>query len=642
MTKKTGVFSTYCWLNFSFLLFLFLPSVSAKTRWSSLHLTPDADFLYGGEFVIDAEGYYFGDSLRKKAVINPSGGVDIGIMEWVNLEAGYAGGFTMGFKARLLGENGPYLPSLAIGAHNIITNKETNYFGSHDSTMANEFYLALGKSVEPLKMRLHAGVQTIPGSKTEQINPFFSIEEYFGNGLYATLEVARRREAFWPSLFGSWRILKRKLEISAGVVAINRMFFDNNNKFNFSLTSSDSIGFVRPGIWFGVRYCGFLGFGKKEAFSSMDDRLDRQKKAIDELKGQIDTLKSAITQHQRRMAQVDYSLSTLTDSVLSDKNRLRSVLLEKIVSLKSLYESEPFDPEQVRQAINQIVLLKENALPSLKEFVVDKKQDRHVRLIGISLIGDIGGTGASDILLDVLSQSEDPDIKIEILIALGKMKETRAVYVMEQLANDPTDVVAFTAQEVLQKLVKDKGIKISFDLKMRAVSMPESTAIKEEKIPVLKVKDTLSAKAGTLPNHAPKSKADSMQTLKSAPVPAPAVKPAATRSLDSAKAAPADKTAPGDSSKAKVQPIKPPSDDVWGVQAVDSSKTTTGKNTPSQASPVDTTVNKQAVDTTAALKPAQAVVNDKKTGKQSVKKEKPAKKPKEKTPPSPPVDEKNW
>jgi hypothetical protein len=133
-----------------------------------------------------------------------------------------------------------------------------------------------------------------------------------------------------------------------------------------------------------------------------------------------------------------------------------------------------------------------------------------------------------------------------------------------------------------------------------------------------------------------------MQTLKSAPVPAPAVKPAATRSLDSAKAAPADKTAPGDSSKAKVQPIKPPSDDVWGVQAVDSSKTTTGKNTPSQASPVDTTVNKQAVDTTAALKPAQAVVNDKKTGKQSVKKEKPAKKPKEKTPPSPPVDEKNW
>jgi FOG: HEAT repeat len=587
------------WASASFLLFLLLPSASAKTRWSSLHLVPDADFLYGGQYVIDAEGYYFSDSLRKKAVINPTALLDVGIIEWVNVEVGYAGGATIGFKARLLGETGPYIPSLAIGAHNIITNKEVNYFSSKDSTMANEFYVAFAKSVEPLKMRLHFGIQTIPGSSTEQVNPFVAIEEYLGTGFYATLEVARRKEAFWPSVFGSWRILQRKLEISAGVVAINRMLFDKNNKFKFSLTSSDSGGFVRPGIWFGLRYCSDLSFGKKEAFSSMDEKLDRQSTSFEELKKEIDTLKRAIADNQRKMAQVDNSVSTLTDSVLSDKNRMRSVLLEKIVSLKSMYESEPFDPEQVRKAINQIVLLKENALPSLKEFVMDKKQDRHVRLLGISLIGDIGGTGASDILLDVLSQSEDPDIKIEILIALGKMKETRAVYVMEQLANDPTDVVAFTAQEVLTKLAREKGIKLSSELKMRTVVMPETSVIKEEKIPVLNAKDTLPAKGrNALPKKASVASADSAKTIKSA-------------------------------------------DDVWGVQTQDSSKTAAHKNVPSQPAAVDTAASKPAIgDTSAAAKTAGDV--KKATGKQNVKKEKTVKKTKEKSAPPPPANDKTW
>jgi hypothetical protein len=36
-------------------------------------------------------------------------------MEWVNIEAGYTGGFNLGIKARILGETKPWMPSLAIG-----------------------------------------------------------------------------------------------------------------------------------------------------------------------------------------------------------------------------------------------------------------------------------------------------------------------------------------------------------------------------------------------------------------------------------------------------------------------------------------------------------------------------------------------
>ena len=246
-----------------------------------------------------------------------------------------------------------------------------------------------------------------------------------------------------------------------------------------------------------------------------------------------------------------------------------------------------------------------------------------MRLLGISLIGDIGGSGASDILLDVLSQSEDPDIKIEILIALGKMKETRAVYVMEQLANDPTDVVAFTAQEVLQKLAREKGIKLSPELKMRPVNMPESTAVREEKIPVAKSRDTLSARdknAQVVTPHTQKSKADTVQTVKKTPM--------------------------VDSSKVKMPSApKNAQDDLWGVQAGDSSKAGADQNAhPTQSSALDTAGHKTSVgDTSSAAKPAGDIIKEKTApDKKNAKKEKPAKKPKEKSPPRPPVDEKNW
>jgi hypothetical protein len=493
---------------FFFLIFIcgVLGTSSAKTRWSSLHFIPDADFLAGGHYVIDMQGYTFADS-AKGQVLRPSAFLTMGIIEWVNLEIGYAGNVNLGFKARLINESGNYIPSIAVGARNIISSKETNYFESPD-TMKNAFFVALAKSVEPIRLRIHAGLQTIPSSSKDQVDPFFGLEEYFGNGLYATLELSRLKGAFCPSLFISWRILKKNLEFSAGAVALNRLFFDTNNKFNVNLTTpASSKLFMRPGFWLGIRYHGFLRMGKTKVFASMDDQVKDQGNYIESLKKQVDSIKTALAENLTRLAKVDNSIVMLSDSIYTDRNRLKAALYDKLIALKILYESEPFEPELARQAISRIVAIKENALPILKEFVIDKKQDRKIRLFSISLIGEMGGTGASDALLDVLSQSEDPDVKIEILIALGKTKETRALFVMEQLANDPIDVVAFTAQEVLTRIVKEKGIKLSPDFKMRTITMSDTPTIKEEKIPVQR------AKKGQSPDAA---KVGAQDTLKPA------------------------------------------------------------------------------------------------------------------------------
>ena len=186
--------------------------------------------------------------------------------------------------------------------------------------------------------------------------------------------------------------------------------------------------------------------------------MSRQNETIKALSLSVDTLKLMIAETRRRMYDVNTSLLKMTDSLSMDKSRMKPLLIEKITALNSLYTEEPFEPERARRAINEIVALRESALPGLREILLDRTLDKRVRVLAVTLLGDIGNAGASDILLDVLSQTQDPDIKIEICIALGKIRETRAEYVLEQLANDPVDAVAFTAQEVLLKLTKETGM----------------------------------------------------------------------------------------------------------------------------------------------------------------------------------------
>jgi hypothetical protein len=638
-----------------FLLFLTACSLQSKTRWSALHFVPDADFLMGGQYVVDAEGYYFSDTAAK-AVLKPAVLAALGIMEWVNVEGGYAGGPTIGFKARILGESGDYVPSIALGVHNIISNKEAGLFSAKD-TLTNEVYLAMGKSIEPLRMRIHLGFQTIPKSKTDQLNPYIAIEEYFGSGLYASIEVFRRKQEFHPSLFVSYRFLKKHLEVAVGAVRINRLFFDENNQFKMALGNTGTTDFVKPGIWFGLRYSGSFGFGKKDAFMTVEDRVSRQDQTIKSLSLTVDSLKLMIGETRRRMFDVNTSLLKMTDSIGMDKSRMKPILVEKIVSLKTLYTEEPFEPERVRRAINEIVALRENALPGLREILLDKTLDKRVRVLTVMLLGDIGNAGASDILLDVLSQTQDPDVKIEICIALGKIKETRAEYVLEQLANDPVDAVAFTAQEVLLKLTRDTGMKPSPDAKMRKVPMAEPSApITDTKIktkqaavdtsspPPAPVKKNASPeKSGQLPQILPAVKAVPQQASKPAPdtVKSPAQGAAAKKAAESSIV---NTAASKDSAKAASGKDKQVSGDVWGVEhAADSNSVQNARDSvkapaPAEAKPAkpdsshvakfDSLISKTSKDTKSSKK-----AQDKKAVK-------PAKAPKEKQAEEP--DNKSW
>ncbi|MBD3322832.1 MAG: hypothetical protein GF350_17160 [Chitinivibrionales bacterium] len=459
---------------------------SAKTRWSSLHIIPDADLIRGGYFITEGLGYYFVDSDTggTSPAISGGGLIRLGIIEWVNIHLGYAGGPTIGFKARILGETKPWMPSLAVGAHNVFAHKEASYFDADSAVaedMANEFYCVLGKSIEQLKTRFHLGVQSIPTNEKEVVNPVLGIEKYFGAGVYTTIEVHRRDEEIVPSLFVTWRTLKKRIQIAAGIVDLAGFLFDKG-EFRFALSDpAPASSLVHPGIWFGVAYNGNLGFGKKAGFASIDDRLAKQERIVYSLRDEVDSLKRMTSTNKEQLHAVSQSLGSLVDSMPSDREQLRLLLLDKIISLKSLYEAVPFEPEKVKQTIREIANFREKAVPPLKEIVLDKSEDRYVRMLSAALLGEIGNKAASDVLLNILSEEEDPGIRIEILIALGKMRETQGIYLMEQLANDPDDGVALAAQEVLQKLSKETGVTLSPELKMRDITTQNPESVMEKK-----------------------------------------------------------------------------------------------------------------------------------------------------------------
>jgi len=465
----------------SLIVFLSVQVVSAKTRWSSLKIIPDADLLSSGDLILEGYGVYFADS-DGKANVNPGGVLRVGIMEWVNLHAGYAGGFTFGFKARILGETKRLMPSLAIGSHNILMHKEAYYFDADVSDdFNNEFYLAFGKTLSAIKTRLHFGIQTMPTVESEKINAFVGFEKYFGTGLYISLEGHMRKREFHPSLFFSWRLLKRKLELSAGVTELRKMLF-TDNKFEISLSKPSQGRLVRPAIWFGIRFRGSLSAGKDGGFVSMGDKLSEQDEIIDRLSTEIENMKERAEKNKEEMERLQEDLTMVREGRKPKNEAMIATVFEKIMALKTIYEKHPFDPEKANDLMRELVNYKSGAIPGLKRLIADSEQERLVKVLAISVLGEIGDKNASDVLLDLIGRTEDPDVKIEILIALEKMKETRAVYIFEQMSNDPNEAVAFAAQEMLQKMIDETGVRPSSGFAPKVVSPPDSVSLEEKPI----------------------------------------------------------------------------------------------------------------------------------------------------------------
>jgi hypothetical protein len=413
----------------------------AKTRWSAIQFIPSADVLSGGRFVADADLFWGLDTFSISSPVSVQM-LHIGLSEWVNMDIGYADGFTMGFKVRLITEvDTSLIPTLTIGAQNLYTNREALYFGhEHGDYPANEIYLAAAKSSEWAKLRVHLGVlSALPYKDSkDRFNPFIGIEKYFGQKLYMTTELQRRnKDDYILSVFGVYRFLTDMLELNVGVVDVLGLGMLKNN-------SSDDRTIIRPGLRVGLKAYIGSGYNTFEGLTGVEDRIDRHRDTISEYGRRLDSLEAEV----RWSAQRIHALSGFSE----ERKEERARVMDELIMLRNLYEQESYDPELVRNTIENITDRRKMFLPHLRVIITDPEVPLRIRTLAVSLIGEMKDKAAANILISILGRLEEPPLKIETMIALGKMKDTRCGPVLKTLQGDPDGGIAFTAAEVYRTL----------------------------------------------------------------------------------------------------------------------------------------------------------------------------------------------
>ncbi|MDR2728233.1 MAG: hypothetical protein LBB56_03810, partial [Chitinispirillales bacterium] len=207
-------------------------ALPAKTRWGTLQFVPSADMIPGDRAIVEADLFWTTDTFSFSSPVSVQR-VHFGLSEWVNLDVGYADGFTLGIKACFLKE-GPalYHPTITIGAQNLYANRERVYFDGKKNYPKNELYIAFAKSTEFMRLRTQTGVITAIDywMKPDRFNPFVGLEKYFGDGAYMTIEAQRRSAEIIVSLFATTRVIRDRMEISAGVVDLPGMFNNRERK----------------------------------------------------------------------------------------------------------------------------------------------------------------------------------------------------------------------------------------------------------------------------------------------------------------------------------------------------------------------------------------------------------------------------
>jgi hypothetical protein len=400
-------------------------------------MVPNTDLLPGGRFVADADlAWNVADSFSITSPVSVQR-IHLGLSEWVGADLGYAGGFFMGVKTCVIKENPDlwFVPTLTLGFQNIYTSREAYYFGGGKSYPKNEFFLGAAKSSEWAKLRIHIGILSAltPGGSDgrDGLNPFIGIEKYFGDGLYVTIEGQQRSEEFMLSAFVVYRPLTDRLEVNVGVIDAPGM------------RRADPFVF-RPTFRAGIKFNFGAGYNSLDGLTGVEDRIDRLRGEIAASNKRVDSLAVDNRWNADRIHELT--------QVSGDRKEERARVVDELSKLRNLYDQEPFDPELVKDMIDRIRDRYEVYSPHLRVIITEQDADTRIRRLAISLVGEMRDQPAVNILMSILTRMEEPSLKIETIIALGKIKDPRCRQLLSTMRRDPDGGVAFTAEEVYRSM----------------------------------------------------------------------------------------------------------------------------------------------------------------------------------------------
>jgi len=272
-----------------------------------------------------------------------------------------------------------------------------------------------------------------------------------GGGFYISLETFRRFETMHTNAGMSWRVGKSFM-LSLGVTELNRFLFkDGAFGLHFGGHQPTATGYETPGYYLSLSFSRSLTAGER---FNVEDEIRDQNTRIAQLEIQVkalsDSIRHNIKSYDSGLRKSDASMKAQISRSAASLNVAKE--LRDIVDLLS--SDLAYDPAEIGKRKTRIVKMGKQALPALKSTALDKTADTRIRAAATGLLGDMKAVKDNYLVEILVSLLSEPvlDIRIEALLALGKLKDPGTIAEIEPLVNDPDEAIAITAKEILSQI----------------------------------------------------------------------------------------------------------------------------------------------------------------------------------------------
>lgn len=443
------------------ILFCFCVSISAKLRYPLLLVTPSADILPSKQIGLTVNTnifqYYDPTSESYSAWYKPSVEINSGLFNRIQLSAGYATAPTIQLKVQIFNDGAilKQMPALAVGGKDILGSKEGHLFGVTDSdtaaSLANSFFLAASKNIPLISSRIHMGAMGNMSIESELVNPFWALETYIGGTATISYEGFRRFGSFHHLVTFGFRF-GDNIKFGFGLTEVSKMFRQNSQTGFFLTGDSTTSGYGTPGIHVSISYHRFLTASSYE-IPGLEDEVARLRHSVSELGQKKQTIESKIATGEKQLKEMNATIDE-RNKIIGQSGKLDHKILldEEFMALSRITANESLpDPEIVAARMKKIVSMKELALPKITDIVRNPKSTPALITICIQMMGQIGDKQSKHQLIRLLDYKESY-IKIESIIALGKLRDKSVISEIEKTIADTDPAVVMAANEVVARL----------------------------------------------------------------------------------------------------------------------------------------------------------------------------------------------
>jgi hypothetical protein len=386
--------------------------------------------------------------------------------EWFEGTLGYGDGMNFSMKGRILDEYTKAMPSLTIGVRNMFHNEtlaRSRIFPTNEYGVTGELFAALGKSSGFIETRFHAGVLSLPNSDRDKINGFASIEKYFGDDFHLTIEGFSLQNKFYVALTITVRFAKENnAEIYFSVLDFERMFITQNRDFGITLTPQSRQNWIKPGIVAGLS----ISFGGRQKwidnhvpFRTIEDNFAHQDTLIKKLTFELAELKNEADSIGVENSFVKSQVDSIKIAIgLMDTLPMHySEIHSRIISYAAAYSADVFNPLEVRRIAEEIKNYGKDGIDVIAK-IATETQDRSIKIRCITMLGELRAWSKVPMLLDMLQNTIDSRLKVEIIAAFGKINDRSVKASIEEYSNSADDNLRIAANEVLDLWNKSRTI----------------------------------------------------------------------------------------------------------------------------------------------------------------------------------------